>query len=76
MPRTFWPVSLLFWLILSNMVAHYGMSQRLGLAYYEHDVEHPFLGQRIATESALSDEKQLLAPVAIPAGPQPRALCA
>jgi cell division protease FtsH len=109
----------------SNMVAHYGMSQRLGPAYYEHDVAHPFLGQRIATEAGLSDEtthaieeetrqalsraldaasallgqhrvelerlvkalldqetlegealEQLLAPMAIPAGPQPRALSA
>jgi cell division protease FtsH len=41
--------------LASKMVAHYGMSQRLGPAYYEHDVEHPFLGQRIATEAGLSD---------------------
>jgi cell division protease FtsH len=41
--------------LASKMVSHYGMSQRLGPAYYEHDVEHPFLGQRIATEGGLSD---------------------
>jgi cell division protease FtsH len=42
--------------LASNMVSHYGMSERLGPAYYEHDVEHPFLGQRIATDAGLSDE--------------------
>jgi cell division protease FtsH len=42
--------------LASKMVAHYGMSRSLGPAYYEHDVEHPFLGRRIATEGGLSDE--------------------
>jgi cell division protease FtsH len=41
--------------LASRMVAHYGMSERLGPAYYEHDVEHPFLGHRVATEGGLSD---------------------
>jgi len=41
--------------LASNMVAHYGMSSVLGAAYYEHDLEHPFLGQRLATEGSLSD---------------------
>jgi cell division protease FtsH len=38
-----------------KMVAHYGMSPGLGPVYYEHQTEHPFLGQRIATESGTSD---------------------
>jgi cell division protease FtsH len=37
------------------MAAHYGMSKALGPVYYEHDVDHPFLGQRIATEGGTSD---------------------
>ncbi|HTM46958.1 MAG TPA: ATP-dependent zinc metalloprotease FtsH [Polyangiaceae bacterium] len=41
--------------IASRMVAHWGMSKKLGPAYYEHHAEHPFLGQHIATESAASD---------------------
>jgi cell division protease FtsH len=41
--------------LASNMVAHYGMSTVLGAAYYEHDFEHPFLGQTLAAERALSD---------------------
>jgi cell division protease FtsH len=39
-----------------RMVAHYGMSQRIGPMFHEQRVEHPFLGQRLATETALSDE--------------------
>jgi len=39
-----------------RMVAHYGMSQRVGPVFHEQRVEHPFLGQRLATEVALSDE--------------------
>jgi cell division protease FtsH len=41
--------------LATNMVAHYGMSDRLGPVYYEHKIEHPFLGQRIATEGGTSD---------------------
>ena len=40
--------------LASRMVAHYGMSERLGPVYYDHDAEHPFLGQRIATEGGTS----------------------
>ncbi len=35
-----------------RMVAQYGMSRALGPVYYEHDVEHPFLGRRIAEGTA------------------------
>ncbi len=38
-----------------KMAAHYGMSERLGPVYYEHHAEHPFLGQRIATDGGTSD---------------------
>ena len=38
-----------------NMVAHYGMSPKLGPAYYEHDAQQPFLGQRLAVDSGVSD---------------------
>jgi cell division protease FtsH len=41
--------------LATKMVAHYGMSDRLGPAYYEHGVEHPFLGQRVATNGGASD---------------------
>jgi cell division protease FtsH len=30
------------------------MSERLGPVFYEHDVEHPFLGQRIAVDGGTS----------------------
>jgi cell division protease FtsH len=36
------------------MVAHFGMSERLGPVYYDHDAEHPFLGMRVATEGGTS----------------------
>jgi cell division protease FtsH len=39
-----------------RMVAHYGMSERVGPVFHEQRVEHPFLGQRLATEVAVSDE--------------------
>ncbi len=39
-----------------RMVAHYGMSERVGPMFHEQRVEHPFLGQRLATEVSLSDE--------------------
>ncbi|HEY8081645.1 MAG TPA: hypothetical protein VIE15_06100, partial [Acidimicrobiales bacterium] len=38
-----------------DMVAHYGMSERLGPVFYEHRTVHPFLGREIAAESAPSD---------------------
>ncbi|HWO17999.1 MAG TPA: ATP-dependent zinc metalloprotease FtsH [Kofleriaceae bacterium] len=41
--------------LASNMVAHYGMSDEVGPAYYAIDVEHPFLGARIAGERSTSD---------------------
>jgi cell division protease FtsH len=41
--------------LASKMVAHYGMSKALGPVYYEHNPEHPFLGQRIATDAGASD---------------------
>jgi cell division protease FtsH len=40
--------------LASRMVAHFGMSERLGPVYYDHDAEHPFLGQRIATDGGTS----------------------
>jgi cell division protease FtsH len=40
--------------LASHMVAHFGMSERLGPVYYDHDAEHPFLGQRMGTESGTS----------------------
>jgi cell division protease FtsH len=41
--------------LATSMVAHYGMSERLGPIYYEHRTEHPFLGRRIATDGSASD---------------------
>jgi cell division protease FtsH len=41
--------------LATKMVAHYGMSSALGPVYYEHAAEHPFLGQRIATNGGASD---------------------
>jgi cell division protease FtsH len=38
-----------------KMVAHFGMSQRVGPVFHEHRTEHPFLGQMLATESGTSD---------------------
>ena len=40
--------------LASHMMAHYGMSERLGPVYYDHEAEHPFLGQRFGTESGTS----------------------
>jgi cell division protease FtsH len=40
--------------LASRMVAQWGMSDRLGPVYYENDAEHPFLGQRIATDGGTS----------------------
>ncbi len=41
--------------LASKMVANYGMSQKLGPVYFDHHAEHPFLGQRIATDGGTSD---------------------
>jgi cell division protease FtsH len=38
-----------------KMVAHYGMSAAIGPVFHEQRVEHPFLGQRLATETGASD---------------------
>ena len=38
-----------------KMVAHYGMSARIGPMYVEHRTEHPFLGQMLASEGTTSD---------------------
>lgn len=38
-----------------KMVAHFGMSERVGPIYFEHRAEHPFLGQMLATEGGTSD---------------------
>jgi cell division protease FtsH len=40
--------------LASRMVANFGMSARLGAVYYEHEAEHPFLGQRVALDGATS----------------------
>jgi cell division protease FtsH len=40
--------------IAAKMVAHYGMSEKLGPVYFDHRTEHPFLGQRIATDGGTS----------------------
>jgi cell division protease FtsH len=41
--------------IAFKMVAHYGMSPKIGPVYHEHRTEHPFLGQMLATEGQTSD---------------------
>jgi cell division protease FtsH len=41
--------------IAFKMVAHYGMSDRIGPVYHEHRSEHPFLGQKMATDGGTSD---------------------
>jgi cell division protease FtsH len=38
-----------------KMVAHFGMSRRIGPVYYEHQSEHPFLGQSMAMDGGTSD---------------------
>ncbi|HVY36885.1 MAG TPA: cell division protein FtsH, partial [Polyangia bacterium] len=40
--------------LASRMVAQWGMSDRLGPVYYDTEAEHPFLGQRIATDGGTS----------------------
>jgi cell division protease FtsH len=46
--------------IAGRMVANYGMSPKLGPVHYEQHVEHPFLGQNIATNNALGAVTQEL----------------
>jgi cell division protease FtsH len=41
--------------IAYRMVAQLGMSNKIGPVFYEHRAEHPFLGQRLATDSGISD---------------------
>jgi cell division protease FtsH len=41
--------------IAFRMVAHFGMSQRVGPVFHEHKTEHPCLGQTLATEGGTSD---------------------
>jgi cell division protease FtsH len=41
--------------IAFEMVAHYGMSERVGPVFHEHRTSHPFLGQKLATEGTTSD---------------------
>ncbi|HVW24430.1 MAG TPA: hypothetical protein VHC69_03630 [Polyangiaceae bacterium] len=41
--------------VATRMMANYGMSKKLGAVFYDHESEHPFLGQRIATDSGTSD---------------------
>jgi cell division protease FtsH len=38
-----------------KMVAHYGMSESIGPVFHEQRVEHPLLGQRLATDTGVSD---------------------
>ncbi len=38
-----------------KMVAHFGMSERIGPVFYAHRTEHPFLGQTIASDGGTSD---------------------
>jgi cell division protease FtsH len=41
--------------IAFRMVAHFGMSDAIGPVFHEHRTEHPFLGQRMATDGGTSD---------------------
>jgi cell division protease FtsH len=41
--------------IAFRMVAHFGMSDTIGPVFHEHKTEHPFLGQRMATDGGTSD---------------------
>jgi cell division protease FtsH len=40
--------------LASSMVAHYGMSRRLGPVHYDHRSEHPFLGGVVAGDGGTS----------------------
>jgi cell division protease FtsH len=42
--------------LATKMVAHFGMSAGLGAVYYDNGSEHPFLGQRLATDGGASDQ--------------------
>jgi cell division protease FtsH len=39
-----------------HMVAHFGMSERVGPVFHEQGLEHPFLGRHLATDKPLSSE--------------------
>jgi cell division protease FtsH len=41
--------------IAFKMIAHFGMTERIGPVFHEHRTEHPFLGQSLATEGGTSD---------------------
>src|SRR5205814_8141617 len=41
--------------LASKMVAHYGMSSRLGSVYYDYGADQPFLGRRLTSDSATSE---------------------
>jgi cell division protease FtsH len=41
--------------IAYRMVAQLGMSDKMGPVFYEHRIEHPFLGQHLAMDSGISD---------------------
>jgi cell division protease FtsH len=41
--------------IASKMVAHYGMSHKIGPVHYEYAAEHPFLGQRSSADGSASE---------------------
>jgi cell division protease FtsH len=40
--------------LATDMLAHYGMSERLGPTYYEHHAERPFLRQRVALDGTVA----------------------
>jgi cell division protease FtsH len=41
--------------IAYDMVAHFGMSDAVGPVFYERHLDHPFLGQRLASESGVGE---------------------
>ncbi len=41
--------------IAQKMVAHYGMSDELGPAYYDVEAAHPFLGARVGSDHSTSE---------------------
>jgi len=42
--------------LASKMVAHFGMSDQIGPAYYQYQEEHAFLGHRLGTEAGIGTE--------------------